>query len=438
MIPGPIRITGTVTRAIRSVNHAAYAPVLVVAMGLMLLRIVVLARVLEPTQFGEFSTGALVSSTFLMLACLGLHIVQQREMPAQLMLDRRRAAAILTMQCLLAAVVSAIALMAVIIIVGVSVGAVVNTWMVGVLHGIANQYFLIATTESRSRGRPLQYAGENLARAISIFILGIAVATFSGSALITLAAEAALTVAISVMWLKRPLKEALGSVHRAAVLAVRGAHRVRWGSSLRLMALTISSFLLLNMDRWIASSWLTKEAFATYSLSAIVLLIAQAVQSVVSAAVFPATARALATSGAEAAFRISARTSVIGVLVGTVLAIPITLATQEVVGRWMPLYEGATSVIPWLTVAAVFRASEYWTGGLIVLKQERRTLTLNALLAAMGLMSWVVLFPFEGRSDLNLDGLAKFACLLSMANWVVLLITARAAVSTYRREIHGM
>jgi hypothetical protein len=104
----------------------------------------------------------------------------------------------------------------------------------------------------------------------------------------------------------------------------------------------------------------------------------------------------------------------------------------------MPLYEGATSVIPWLTVAAVFRASEYWTGGLIVLKQERRTLTLNALLAAMGLMSWVVLFPFEGRSDLNIDGLAKFACLLSMANWVVLLITARAAVSTYRREIHGM
>ena len=52
----------------RRLRQLWYAPVLTLAMGLLLMRNLVMARLLDVPGFAEFSAGLLVSSTFCMLA----------------------------------------------------------------------------------------------------------------------------------------------------------------------------------------------------------------------------------------------------------------------------------------------------------------------------------------------------------------------------------
>ena len=137
----------------RRMKQLWYLPLLGTAMGLMMLRILAMARVLDVAGFGTYSAGLLISGTFCMLGCLGLQSILQRDMPVMLMRLRARAGLVLLLQCLLVALACAsVGVLASGFV--VSAGGLPSlALVVGIVHGLSQQVFLLVTVESRSRGR---------------------------------------------------------------------------------------------------------------------------------------------------------------------------------------------------------------------------------------------------------------------------------------------
>src|SRR5450759_2430383 len=122
-----------------------YVPLLSFAMGLMMVRILVMAKILDVPSFAQYSAGLLASSTFCMLGCFGLYPLLQRELPMQIVRHREQMGAVLLVQCLLVATACAVVgiLLAA---VGVSVmGLSPFLLAIGVLHGLSQQVFLSVT-----------------------------------------------------------------------------------------------------------------------------------------------------------------------------------------------------------------------------------------------------------------------------------------------------
>jgi hypothetical protein len=71
-------------------QHLTYIPFLTLAMAFMFARVVLMVRILNVLEFGRYSEGLLISSTFCMLACLGLQTMLQRDMPVMLVRSRVR------------------------------------------------------------------------------------------------------------------------------------------------------------------------------------------------------------------------------------------------------------------------------------------------------------------------------------------------------------
>src|SRR3954468_1201323 len=80
-----------------------YLPLLATATALMMVRIALMARLLDVRGFGIYSAGLLVSTTFCMLACLGLQALLQRDMPVMAAPARVRRPVVLTAQAVLVA-----------------------------------------------------------------------------------------------------------------------------------------------------------------------------------------------------------------------------------------------------------------------------------------------------------------------------------------------
>src|SRR5438105_6307399 len=136
----------------RRARQLWYAPLLAIAVALTMIRSLVIAQLLDVRGFGQFSGGILVSGTFCMLGCLGLQSMLQREWPVDLVRQRERAGLVRAAQCQLVAlacfVLGLLAAAAGLAPPGMSP----RLLAVGLVHGLSQQLFLVATIESRSRG----------------------------------------------------------------------------------------------------------------------------------------------------------------------------------------------------------------------------------------------------------------------------------------------
>ena len=135
-----------------------YIPSLAIAMVLMMVRLMIVARLLPVEEFATLSSGILVSGAFGMLGCLGLQSVLQRDWPMLLIRGQEYRGLVLAAQSNLVAVGCALVGLCVAAS-GVSIAGVKPiVFCIGVLHGLSQQFFSIATIESRSRGRMFDYA----------------------------------------------------------------------------------------------------------------------------------------------------------------------------------------------------------------------------------------------------------------------------------------
>ncbi len=399
----------------RRATQLWYVPWLGVAMALMMLRIFAIARVLDLKGFGTYSAGLLVSGTFCMLGCLGLQSMLQRKMPVMLMRQRSKAALILLVQCLAVALACASVSMLASGFVASAAGLAPIALAVGLVHGLSQQVFLLVTVESRSRGDPLRYAFQNFWRASCVLCAGLMVANQTGSALWVLLAEACVSLVMSYATLARNVREARVSIASVTLIAVRRLGKLPWRTAFVLLLVSMVGFFHLNVDRWAAAESLAPERFALYSFAAIVLTMAQTIQSMINASIYPMLSRRFANSGMRPTFRLSARIS-IATLAGSILmGVPSLIIFAQIIEHWFPSYRSATGILVIFFGVAVLRVSDFWSSFLMVSGQEMRLLVLDCLVLAAGASIWIVLTP-EHLSDLWAYGM--LAALLAVGHYL--------------------
>lgn len=399
------------------VRQLWYAPLLAIAMGLMMLRFVILARILSLQEFAQFSGGVLVASTFCMLGCLGLQSTLQRQWPVELMRGQERRGLALAAQCNVVALICAgVGLL--ISASNLSFAALTPPLLaVGIVLGLSQQVFLISTVESRSRGDALRYAWENVARSTAALAFGTALAFATRSALWVLAVEAAISIVLAIALFRGSVRRAHLQVCSVYGLALRQLGRVNWRSALMLMSIGTIGFLTLNADRWVAAAVFDANNFGTYSFAWIVLMIAQASQALLNASAYPMVARRFARDGRKGAFRLCIKLS-LGLLgAGILCVVPLWLIVDWGVRRWFAAYAAAIDILPPFFAVAVLRTSDFWSSYLVIIGQEKRLLAVSAATAAVGLIAWfAAVRPWLGTTQLR--EVALLAITLTVLSYV--------------------
>ncbi|MGY4830609.1 lipopolysaccharide biosynthesis protein [Sphaerotilaceae bacterium SBD11-9] len=397
---------------------------------MMMLRILVMARLLDVQAFSDFSAGILMSSTFCMLGCLGLQAMLQREWPMNLVRGQELRALVRAAQCGIVATACCLAGLAAAAL-GLSIAGMAPALLaVGLLHGLSQQCFLVATIESRSRGDALRFANQNLLRAVIAMALSLAVALQTGSALQALLADALATMAMSLGFFRRSLGHAGVKAAKVAILATRRLARVNWRSALTLMLTMVVGFGMLNADRWVASDRLGATGFAHYSFAWIVLSIAQSIHVVVNASVYPLVARRFAEHGRQVAFGVCLRVSLAILVASGIAAVPLGCALAYGVERWYPQFIDAIALLPLFLAIAVLRVSDFWSSFLLISGFEGRLLRINVAAAVVGVMGWsVAVRPWAapGVSPSDVGWLAALLTLSAYAATVIVSWRARQA-----------
>jgi O-antigen/teichoic acid export membrane protein len=420
----------------RTSRQLWYVPLLVGAMGIMMARLLIMARILSVPEFAQLSGGLLVASTFYMLGCLGLQLLLQRQWPVDIVRKRERAGIVLAAQCNLVALACAVVGVA-LAAAGLSVAGMSSALLAwGITHGFSQQLFVIATVESRSRGDALRYARENVVRSVIAVSAGVAAAIWTGSALWTLAAEAIVSVMLSWALFRR--SAALASVRLTDVYALAGRHitRVDWMSALTLVVVGALSFTMVNADRWIAADRLDAHGFGAYSFAWIILAIAQSVQAVISASLYPLLARRFASHGRRAAFRVCVLSSLGMLIVGLVCIVPVWFALAWAIGHWFRVYYAATDLLPVFLIVAVLRVSDFWSSYLLVIGCEGRLLASNLIVTVVGVIAWLA-WTHPWASRLQLKQVALLAVILATLSYAAAAGFAwRAKTSDARVQAH--
>jgi O-antigen/teichoic acid export membrane protein len=393
----------------RYLRRFSYVPVLSFSMGLMLVRTLVLARIFDVRGFAQFSQGVLVSSTFTTLGCLGLQTLLQREMPIQFARHRARAAYLLLSQCVIVAIACAIGGEFAALLVP-SIGGI-PAWLfaLGIGHGLSQQMFLIATVESRSRGDTSKFASQSLVRGVSILFLGAIIALATRSAAWTLVVETILCFALALNSINDSWRSSTISPQVVYLLGLRHLRSLRWSAALALLGVTALSFVIYNIDRWLAAGSLIQTDFAQYAFAWTIPLAGQALQLVLNASIFPFVARTYASSGSNAAFKVCAVASIALLVGGSVVVAPSLLLADFSIRRWFPGYDGARILIPFFAGVSVLRLSNFWSSFLIVTGHEWRLFWVNVLSLAIGGGFWFLWrrpLTMGGLNTLDIAGLA--------------------------------
>ncbi|MEJ8837047.1 lipopolysaccharide biosynthesis protein [Ramlibacter sp. AN1133] len=400
-----------------------YLPVLGAGMALLMLRVLLMARLLDVPGFARYSMGLVVATVFCMLGALGLYPLLQREMPIQLAHGQRRRALLLLAQALLVATGCALVGMLAALLPRAIAGLSGIAFAVAVLNGLSQQAFLVATTESRSAGEPLRYAWQNFGRAVAIVVASGLVAEWTGSPNLVLGVEAALSLAVSFAIVRRAARRArlpLGLLWRAGAARLG---RAPWHTALVFLGISIVASLLTNADRWIGAELLAVDGFAQYAFAGTALVLAQAVQSMVSAAVYPLVARRFATAGLASAFRLAATTS-LGLLAAAAAAsVPVYFAAAWAIARWYPAYQASTALLPVLLAVCCLRVSDFWSAFLAASRHERLLLALHLAVAIVGCGAWLA---WAARSGLKVDpqAIAWLALVLGTGSYASALIAS--------------
>ncbi|MCI2807798.1 lipopolysaccharide biosynthesis protein [Eoetvoesiella caeni] len=401
-----------------------YVPVLAFAMGLMMLRTLVMAQLFSLDGFAQFSAGLLVSGTFCMLACLGLQSLLQRDMPMMMVRRQNHAAAVLLSQCVLVACVCVLICIAG-GVAGITIAGIAKDILViGLLHGLSQQLFLIVTVESRSRSQSVRFARQNLVRGLGVFCLGSLVAFYTRSAQLTLITEATVSL-ILVQGTLRAIFRAASIRYMSAFRAgFRRIHRLRWRSAITLFFVSVVGFIAYSADRWMAAQALTTKQFALYSFAGLVLTMAGAVQVLINASVFPMLARRYAKLGRKSAYLLCWRVSMVLLIICAIFGGPAWFLIDQGVAYWFPKYQAVRVVLPLFIFVAILRVSNFWPSFMIISGFESRLLMLDISAGLIAGLFWVLwVQPWNGNG-LGIEEIAVFAALMSACSY---LFSAEAA-----------
>ncbi|MBO9194825.1 hypothetical protein J5277_11970 [Rhizobium sp. 16-449-1b] len=413
-------------------KKAIYAPILATAMALMLGRFLLFAKILDLNAFAELSAVYLVSGIVGMLSSFGMFLDLQRKLPGYLALGQRRAAATIIWQSLLGTVAIGIVGVA-FASAGLSFGSISSTAvLLGVMHGVVQQAFLIQTTESRSSNDPLRFSMQSIARALGILLFAVPISIEFGTALSVVIPECFVTGVMAISISHNTAKKMSLSHRRAALLGVRSFRRMRWGSTLSLLLLSLAVTTSSSMDRWLSSLTLQPADFAEYSFASITMTAAFALQGLINASVFPMIAKRSAIHGVRSAYRL-ALLSAFGTLgIFLVAIVPAIYVAEFLILQLYPKYSDAIPLIPILAIAAAFRISDFWSSFLVIRDREKTSLLINMVAAGTAFVIWL-LTRFGARTPEA--GIAYMAAFVAASTYVISFIFSHIHFRSSNAEI---
>lgn len=418
---------------VKSLKKLWYVPILLLAMAIMMIRTLLMARLLSLEAFGEFSFGLLVSSSFNMLNCLGLQIILQRDLPIMILRHHEKSGAILLSQCLIVSSVSGCLIFLVIFISNILTLEIPAKFMlIGLLHGLVQQIFLIATTESRSRGQPIRYSLQYLARSSGIIAVGGLIASATGSAFLTLVAETLVVIITIQRLLVAVYHNASIKFTHALYLAIRKLPNIQWKASIWLFLASSTTFLMFNIDRWIASHTFNKEDFGLYTFAGTILIVGQMIQSLINTTVFPMLVRRNATFGKVRTYFLSLKISGILFCAWAVLSIAIWLIMNYGFIHIFPKYQNIQSLLPYFMVTASFRIAGIWSSFLIITGNNIQLFTLKMFTITFSIILWIFYIHFFHTNIISLGNLAVFSGVLSISDYLVTM--AASWQTTFRKQ----
>lgn len=404
-----------------------YAPVLALALGIMMLRLGLLAAYLSPEEFGLLAFGLLVSSGQVILGAFGLQQLVQRDLPGLIVMGRETDALRLIMQTGLFSLACFLLLLPLYVIGPLFAAYPAEVWVIGLGHGLSQQLFLLATTESRSRGAPLVFAKDNLYRAILVAVLSFTAILLGYSALMILVIEAAASTLLSLKRFRSIFAATSASVVHIVSDAALGMLRLPWSNALFLMAASLLTYGLLNLDRWVASLWLDKVLFANYAFLSIGLMMAQSLQSLLNAAAFPMIARRHATKGVGSAFKLARNLSLACLGAGLIVGPALVLLSHSIIEAWFPRYIDTIPLTWTILILAVLRLSDFYSTYLLVTGHERTLTLINLIVLAVACLalSQMGLQGFSGYTH-PLQTVTSFAVYVGIAHYgAVIVMTYR-------------
>jgi len=408
----PFRLPAGLT--LHRLRQLWYVPVLALALGMMFARIPLAARVLDVPEFGLFSVGMLLSSSFCMLGCLGFYVLLQRDLPMLIAKRRRIRGAVMLRQTLLLAVAGFACLLPLSFVSFFSVSPIF--FAVSLFNGLSQQMFLVVTLQSRSEGQSMRFAAENLGRAIAvIFVVGLS-GMLSGDAAVMLFAEAMITLVISTeIFFALCRQRGLSSVALWFV-AARGLIRVRWATPLTLLITGVVGFVTMNGDRWLAAALLGHDQFALYAFAGIVLLLAQSVQSLLNVSIFPHLAHSYVLSGKLTTGRKALHYTAIVLAISLCLSFPAYWLTGYAIDVLFPNYGMSMQFLGWFFLIAALRMADSLTSFLLISGNEAWLLTINLGAVGFSVLVWVALFAF-GLAEMRSLTIVWLAVTVAVCNF---------------------
>jgi O-antigen/teichoic acid export membrane protein len=397
-----------------------YAPSLAIAMGLMMARTLIMAHILNIDAFATFSNGVLVSSSFCMLGALGLQSVLQRDWPMRL--EKRQEYHGLVMAAQTNLVAFSCALVGLIFAAfGFSFfGLPPLVLAVGLVHGLSQQFFVIATVESRSRGEAMQFAMQNLVRALIALGLGVVTAIATGSALAVLAVEGCVSLTLSLEFFQRSTRYVALNQYAIYRIAFNRLGKINWRSAGLMLGVSLISILQINGDRWFASSQLSPQEFAFYSFTCIVMTIGQSLQGIIATSFYPYVARRYVRAGKEDAFKVCFKISVAILVLGFAAIIPFWIAMHYAVVFWYPRYVPSLDLLIFLLPVTVVRLSDFWTTFLLISHHEGLLFKLNFAALVIAVALFIALGYYGTGHSVVMQDAARLACLITAMTYIAL------------------
>jgi len=412
----------------RRARQLWYAPILGLATALMMLRLLALARILDVPGFAQLSAALLVSSTFSMLGCIGLQSLLQRDMPIMFVRGRERAARVLLAQSVLAACGSAACAMLVALFVPLDFGSPANLVALGIVHGLSQQLFLVASVESRSRGEPLRFAFQSLVRSIVVICVGLGVGVATKSASGVVAAEAAVSLVLAFAMLLQTMAGRDPGTSATLKIAADRWRRIDWRAAWVMLLVSLLAFALTYADRWCAATVLPARDFANYAFAGIVLAIALSAQGLVNASVYPLLARLYAREGQAACYALCAKLSW-GALAGALLlALPAYWVLDAGLRRFYPAYDVALTLLPAFLLVAAFRVSDFWSSFMMITGSQDKLLKVSLLSGAAAAALWAIVAQPWASSGGTPMQFAMLAVLLAVGGYVAIVFASRASL----------
>ena len=401
-----------------------YVPMLATAMGLMFVRLAVLAGMLPVKDFAAYSAGLLVSSSFCMLACFGLQSLLQRDLPLFIFRKRERAGEVLLMQCTIAALLAAIVGLILMNIVGAElVGLTTIGLSAAIFHGLSQQLFTVATIDSRSRNKPVHFALQNLQRAIPITVVGPIVIIIGGDPLAILVAEASLTLIVTSWIFSEKFKHSVLSMFIAASVGWRRVRYVNWYSALTLLAVSSLGFMTINVDRWVAARWLSPDEFGQYAFAWTLLSVAQAIQSIINASTYQALSQEYALLGRQQCFSRAVKYSIFTICLiisAFLIFYPLVIFFIENI---FEKYKNTINIIPIFIGIFILRVSDFFSSYFIISGQEKKLLYILFITTTFSSLTWASYFGF-GVSRFSLISISTLALMISMSNYAVIALVS--------------